>query len=852
VTLGHQLEPDFGRFSGEADMRNLLKSRVLAWALVGLVAAAGSKLMAQAKPAAPAPVAAAPAPAAPATRYLTKLDILPPQITLSTKQARQVVAVQATYSDGITEDVTSQAKPRLSNSAVARWEKNILLPVADGQCELIVEHAGRAVMAPVAVTKAAEERPVSFRLDVMPIFMRAGCNAGGCHGAARGKDGFRLSLFGFDPEGDHYRLTRELNGRRLNMASTQESLLLEKAAGKVAHTGGACFAENDMYWNSIVRWLDADAPNDPATIATCVGVDLYPKNSVLNGKGAAQQMVVKARYSDGSERDVTHLALFLSSNDASAKIAKDGLVTAGERGEAFVMARFATFTVGSPLIVLPKDYQFKWDTQTENNYIDKLVNAKLQKLRITPSGTCTDEAFLRRVFLDVVGTMPTVEDYQKFMANPSPKKREELVDELLTRKEFVELWVLKWAELLQIRSSNQMSYKATLLYYNWLQDRIARNVPVNEWVIELLGASGGTFKNPPTNYYQNETDILKVTENVAQVFMGMRIQCAQCHNHPFDRWTMDDYYGFAAFFSQIGRKAADDPREVVVFNSGGGDVRHPVGGRVMAPKFLGGAAPDLTGKDRRQAMSQWLASAENPYFATNLANMVWAHFLGKGIVDEVDDVRVSNPASNQELLDELGRKFTEYKYDFKKMVRDICNSRAYQRATTTNLSNELDSRNFSHAAIRRIKAETFLDCITQVTTTQNKFPGLPTGARAVQIADGTVSNYFLTTFGRATRETVCACEVRLEPTLSQSLHLLNGETTGNRIKQGDLVGKMLAAKKSPEQILEEVYIRCMARKPTPEETTKIMVLVNAETDKKKALEDAFWAVLNSREFMFNH
>ena len=833
-------------------MRNLLKSRVLAWALVGLVAAAGSKLMAKAKPAAPAPVAAAPAPAAPATRYLTKLDILPPQITLSTKQARQVVAVQATYSDGITEDVTSQAKPRLSNSAVARWEKNILLPVADGQCELIVEHAGRAVMAPVAVIKAAEERPVSFRLDVMPIFMRAGCNAGGCHGAARGIDGFRLSLFGFDPEGDHYRLTRELNGRRLNMASTQESLLLEKAAGKVAHTGGACFAENDMYWNSIVRWLDADAPNDPATIATCVGVDLYPKNSVLNGKGAAQQMVVKARYSDGSERDVTHLALFLSSNDASAKIAKDGLVTAGERGEAFVMARFATFTVGSPLIVLPKDYQFKWDTQTENNYIDKLVNAKLQKLRITPSGTCTDEAFLRRVFLDVVGTMPTVEDYQKFMANPSPKKREELVDELLTRKEFVELWVLKWAELLQIRSSNQMSYKATLLYYNWLQDRIARNVPVNEWVIELLGASGGTFKNPPTNYYQNETDILKVTENVAQVFMGMRVQCAQCHNHPFDRWTMDDYYGFAAFFSQIGRKAADDPREVVVFNSGGGDVRHPVGGRVMSPKFLGGVAPDLTGKDRRQAMSQWLASAENPYFGTNLANMVWAHFMGKGIVDEVDDVRVSNPASNQELLDELGRKFTEYKYDFKKMVRDICNSRAYQRATTTNPSNELDTRNFSHAAIRRIKAESFLDCITQVTTTQNKFPGLPTGARAVQIADGTVSNYFLTTFGRATRETVCACEVRLEPTLSQSLHLLNGETTGNRIKQGDLVGKMLAAKKSPEQILEEVYIRCMARKPTPEETSRIMVLVNAETDKKKALEDAFWAVLNSREFMFNH
>ena len=829
-------------------MNHVMMRRAVALAVAGAMALVSPRISAMDKPAAPATTA----PAAPVNRQLTRLEILPPQVTLSTRQSRQVVAVQATYSDGITEDVTAQAKPRLSNTGLARWEKNVLYPVADGECELIVEHGGRAVTAPVKVTKAGEERPISFRLDVMPVFMRSGCNTGGCHGAARGKDGFRLSLFGFDPEGDHHRLTRELNGRRLNMAIPAESLLLEKGSGKVAHTGGACFAENDLYWNTIIRWLDADAPNDPATIATCVGVDLYPKNGVLNGKGATQQMVVKARYSDGGERDVTHLAVFLSSNDSSAKIAKDGVVTAGERGEAFVMARFSTFTVGSPMIVLPKDYQFQWQTQPENNYIDKLVDAKLQKLRITPSPTCTDEVFLRRAYLDIVGGLPSVEEYQRFMANQSPKKREELVDELLGRKEFVELWVLKWAELLQIRSSNQLSYKATLQYYNWLQDRIARNVPVNEWVIELLGASGGTFKNPPTNYYQNETDILKVTENVAQVFMGMRIQCAQCHNHPFDRWTMDDYYGFASFFSQIGRKGADDPREVVVFNSGGGDVRHPVGGRVMAPKFLGGAAPDTAGKDRRQVMAQWLASPDNAYFGTNLANIVWAHFLGRGIVDEVDDVRVSNPASNQELLDELGRKFTEYKYDFKKLVRDICTSRTYQRATATNPSNELDTRNFSHAGIRRIRAETFLDCITQVTTTQNKFPGLPSGARAVQIADGTVSNYFLTTFGRATRETVCACEVRLEPTLSQSLHLLNGETTGNRIKQGDLVGKMLAAKKTPEQILEEVYIRCMSRKPAADEIARLMALVNGEADKKKALEDAFWAVLNSREFMFNH
>ena len=842
----------------------MLNRSMPAWVLLLAIASgAWAQTPAPAKVTAPVPPAVPPAkvavpppavavPVSTVQRQLVKLEILPPQVNLATRQSRQVVSVQATYADGITEDVTEKSRPRLSNAALARWEKNTLLPVSDGACELVAEFGGRAVMVPVQVTQAAEDRPISFRLDVMPIFMRAGCNQGGCHGAARGRDGFRLSLFGFDAEGDHYRLTREFNGRRLNMASPADSLLLEKSAAKVAHTGGARIVENDLYWNSFVRWLDADAPNDAATIATCVGVDIFPKNAVLNGKGAGQQMVIKARYSDGSDRDVTHLALFLSSNETSAKIAPDGQVTAGERGEAFVMARFSTFTVGSPIVVLPRDYQFVWNNPAETNYIDKLVDAKLQKLRITPSGICSDEVFLRRAFLDSVGTMPEAEDYKKFMTSVSPKKREELVDELISRKEFVELWVLKWAELLQIRSSNQMSYKATLLYYNWLQDRIARNVPVNEWVAELLGASGGTFKNPPTNYYQNETDILKVTENVAQVFMGMRIQCAQCHNHPFDRWTMDDYYSFAAFFSQIGRKGADDPRELVVFNSGGGDVRHPVNNKVMQPKFLGGVAPDTAGKDRRQMMAQWLASPENPYFATNMSNIVWAHFMGVGIIHEVDDVRVSNPPSNRELLDELGKKFTDYKYDFKKLVRDICNSQTYQRATTTTASNELDGRNFSHASIRRIKAETFLDCITQVTTTRNKFPGLPLGARAVQIADGTVSNYFLTTFGRATRETVCACEVRLEPTLSQSLHLLNGETTGNRIKQGDLVGKRLTEKKTPPEILEEIYIRCLARKPTDLERQKIMALVDVETDKKKALEDAFWAVLNSREYMFNH
>ncbi|RLS25808.1 MAG: DUF1549 domain-containing protein [Planctomycetota bacterium] len=780
------------------------------------------------------------------------IAVFPPDVNVQSARGKQRIIVQASYADGITRDVTAQAKVTISDPKIAKIVNLEVLPVGDGKCSIAVEFEGKTTQVPVDVKDATKDRPISFKLDVMPIFLRNGCNQGGCHGAARGKDGFRLSLFGFDPDGDHYRLTRELNGRRINLAIPEESLLVEKSIGKVPHTGGQKFAVGEQYYNDLVRWVDAGGPQDPAGIPTPVSVDLFPKSALLDGKGSTQQLIVRAKYSDGSERDVTSLALFLSSNDSSGKVSPNGLVTAGDRGEAFVMARFSTFTVGVPFIVLPKDLKFSFPPTPEKNYIDTLVNAKLKNLRIAPSATCSDEVFLRRIFIDLTGMLPSVDEYKTFMANKSADKREQLVKDLMERKEFSELWVLKWAELLQIRSSNQVSYKATLLYYNWLQDRIARNVPLNQWVQELLGANGGTFNNPVTNYYQNETDILKVTENVAQVFMGMRIQCAQCHNHPFDRWTMDDYYGFAAFFTQIGRKRTDDPRELVVFNSGSGEINHPVGGRRMAPKYLGGEVPDVVGKDRRGLMAEWLASPKNPYFATNLSNMVWTHFFGLGIINEVDDVRVSNPPSNSELLQELGKKFTEYNYDFKRLVKDIVLSNSYQLSTQTNSSNESDTKNFSHSSIRRIKAETFLDCISQVTETKNKFPGLPLGARAVQIADGQVSNYFLTTFGRATRESVCSCEVKLDPTLSQSLHLLNGDATTQRITQGNLIGKLLKEKKTPEEILDEIYIRCLSRMPSADEKTKVLALVNAEKDKKQVLEDAFWAVLNTREYMFNH
>ena len=781
-----------------------------------------------------------------------ELSVFPEEIFLTTDRDLQRVIAQIRKPNGLTDDVTDAMLVSVANEGVAKWQEDRLVPISDGETTVTVSYSGASKTLPVKVERSTEHPPVSFKIDVMPVFMKTGCNQGSCHGAARGKEGFRLSLFGFDPDGDHHRLTREMVGRRVDLALPERSLLLEKGVGAVAHGGGQRIQVGDEYYATLLEWLKDGAVNDPGEVPTVVSVELFPKGGVLNGEGSTQKLMVRAKYSDGTDRDVTSLAYFSSNNDNSAMVSQDGLITATNRGEAFVMARFDTHTVGRQYITLPKDLQFQWNEIVANNYIDELSYEKLKKLRINPSDLCTDEEFLRRVSIDICGVLPTEEEYYAFMSDDDPNKRVKLVDALLDRKEFVEMWVMKWSELLQIKSSNQVSYKSMLLYYNWLQTRVADNVPIDQMVRELISSKGGTFANAATNYFQSETDTLKVAENIAQVFMGMRIQCAQCHNHPFDRWTMDDYYSFAAFFSQIGRKRGEDPRETIVFNSGSGEVRHLVGNRVMTPKFLGGDVPDLKGKDRREVLAGWLASAENPFFATNLSNVVWAHFFGRGIINDVDDVRVSNPAVNEELLQALAGKFTEYEYDFKRLVRDICTSRMYQLSTATNDSNASDTTNFSHASLRRVRAEVLLDMITQVTTTKNKFTGLPLGARAVQIADGNTSTYFLTTFGRASRETVCSCEVKMEPNLSQALHLLNGDTVQSKVEQGGLVKALLAEGKSVPDIVKSLYVRVLTREPTEKEISQLVELVASEGDQDKALRDAFWALLNSREFVFNH
>jgi len=776
-------------------------------------------------------------------------EIFPADVNLKFQRDRQSMVVRITEPNGVNRDITAQTTFTLTDPTKAKIEKGVVYPVADGETTLKVAYQGKEVTVPVKVEQAATDQAVSLRLDVMPVLMKAECNR--CHGAARGQDGFHLSLWGFDPDGDHYRVTREFSGRRVNLALPDESMIVTKATGGAPHTGGKLFEKDSPLAKTLIRWVAAGAPNDPPDIAKPVSVEILPNKLVLESPGQTHKVTVRARYSDGTDRDVTDLSLFLTSNEGSAKI-KDGVITTGQRGEAFVMARFDTFTVGAQVIVIPKGLQFEWPKIEQRNFVDQLVDDKLRNLRITPSEVCNDETFLRRAAIDITGTLPTADDVRKFVADQDTAKRAKKIDELLQRPEFTDIWALKWSELLQVRTvQNQGSYKAVLLYYDWIHDRLAKNVPINEVARELIAASGSNFENPPVNFYQIEVDPLKLSEDTAQAFFGIRIQCAQCHNHPFDRWTMEDYRGFTAFFTQIGRKNGEDPREKIVFNSGGGESKHPVGDRVIPPKFLGGEAPETKGKDRRQVLADWVASPENPWFPKHIANLVWAQYMGRGIVEPVDDVRISNPASNPELLETLGKKIVAYNYDLRQVVRDICNSRAYQTATRPNESNQLDERNFAKATIRRMRAEVMLDCISQVTDTKEKYKGLPTGARAVQIADGKTTNYFLTTFGRRDRETVCARE-EVGPTLSQALHLINGTTVEDKITQGGVIKKLMTSNLTPREIATELYLRCFSRPPTEKELVKLEQYWGVTEEQPKAYHDIFWALLNAKEFMFNH
>jgi hypothetical protein len=776
----------------------------------------------------------------------------PESIELPFLTDTQAVILQAFFSDGSTLDVSEQVKWDVEDPTVASVVAGQVKPLKSGQTTATVSWEGHTCEIEIAVAEDAAVRPVRFRNDILPVLTRSGCNSGKCHGAASGKDGFGLSLYGFNPEGDYYRITRELSGRRINLADPEACLLVNKATGEVPHTGGMLIEVGSPAYRKLLTWLALGAEEDPAGTPSPLAIEVYPNKSVMSRPGLSQQIRVFAKYDDGSSRDVTDLAVFFSNNDAAVTVTEDGLSEGTGQGTAFIMARFDQFTAGTSMVVRPGSEYVAPDYEC-HNYIDEYALSRWKDLHIKPSELATDAAFLRRVYLDTIGLLPTPDEVRGFVADAAPDKRSRAIDALLARDEFLDMWIMKLAELLQIRRANGLSQKGLLGYDAWLRDKVHSGATVDQIVRELIPASGSTFENPPTSYYQTETTPQLIAENIAQAFLGMRIQCAQCHNHPFDRWTMDDYYGFASFVSQVGYKQAKDPREITVYNSGEGNLAHPVAGREVRPKYLGGEIAELNGdEDYREVLAAWLTSPENHAFANNLSNVLWEQFFGRGIVAPVDDVRVSNPASNPELMQRLGQQLVAYKFDIRKLASDMLNSRTYQLSTQANEWNAWDDKDFSHARIRRLRAEVLLDCISQVTETSDRLSGLPLGGRAIEIPDGASNSYFLETFGRATRRTPCSCEVSTSPTLSQALHLLNGETTSGKIEEGGVIDKNLSEGKSPMQIVDTLYLTCYARTPTTAERNAIQSTLSQSKDARQDLVDLFWALLNSNEFIFNH
>jgi len=710
----------------------------------------------------------------------------------------------------------------------------------------------------------------SFRRDVMPVFFRAGCNSGTCHGSARGKDGFMLSLFGYDAKGDYERVITEMVGRRVNTSVPDKSLLLLKATGAVPHTGGKLFSSDSEYYKKLLSWIEAGAPDDSDEVPSTTDVVLSNTRLVFEKTGVTENLTVTANASDGTSRDVTKLARYFSNNESVATIDADGQVTVVGSGDTDVFARFSRFTVGAEVIVLPKSDGFSWPNPPVVNFIDEHVFERLQKLRIAPSELCDDETFLRRVTLDLAARPPTVQEYEQFMTDTHSDKRKNKIDELLSADAFADFWTAIWAEQLRVIGGNYAPQgthvKAADAFYKWIRKQMRTNRPLNEFVSEMVDSSGSNLSNGPVNLYtmmvqKPQLDPKALAADFSQVFLGVQIQCAECHNHPFDRWTQDDYYGFVSFFTGIKRKEGVEPRERRIYcDVNAPPAKHVVDGRPMPAKVLGGIDPVPTGGDPRTELAQWLTSPDNELFSRNLANRIWAQLMGRGVIEPVDDVRASNPPVNGPLLDALSKRLVDVNFDLRSLVRDICNSRVYQLSSQPNPSNIGDTRQFSHAHLRRLRADVLLDSVVAVTGVARPFRGFPQGTRAIdyyprESGDTGGPHFgdpFFATFGRSSRATICACETKKEPTLSQALHMAVGDTVEPRLGVNGELKRLLASEATPEKVIDELYVRTLSRRPTPSEASSIRTLIGNETKNQAVYEDILWSLLNSSEFVFNH
>lgn len=803
------------------------------------------------------------------------LKLLPSELNLVGKENRHRLLVERTA--GIQFVGQAEAQWESSDPKVASVENGIVIPQGNGSATITAKVGDQKVTASVSVSKFEQPHEWSFRNHVQAVLAKTGCNSGACHGALAGKGGFRLSLRGYDPNSDYYNIVKQQRGRRIELADPGQSLLLTKPTGALPHKGGLRFETDSLDYRVIAEWLSAGANPPSANDPNVERLEILPELTQL-ANGQSQDLLVRAHYSDGRVEDVTRWVKFSSADETVARVENDGKVTVIGPGEDAITAWFASkIVIGR--VTVPFSHQVPaevYSTEPRRNFIDDLVMAKLQTLHIKPSPLTSDAEFVRRVYLDTIGTLPKLDETRAFLADTAADKRERLIESLLARPEFVDYWTYKWSDMLLI-NGQRLRPVAVKSYYTWVHQEVAANTPWDEFVRKLVTSSGSSVDNGATNFFALHQDPEAMAENVSQAFLGLAIGCAKCHNHPLEKWTNDQYYGFANLFARVRAKgwggdfrSGDGVRTLYVVPTG--DLIQPMTGKPQPPRPLDGEAVPLdSSEDRRLTLAKWLTSTSNLYFARSITNRVWANFYGVGLVEPVDDLRVSNPASNDELLTAAAQHLIQNKYDLKALMRTILQSQTYQRSSLPLPENKDDKRFYSRYYTKRLMAEVLLDALSQVAEVPTDFnniafPGgdkqktdeYPKGTRAIQLRDSAVDSYFLKTFGRNAREITCECERSEEPSMVQVLHLANGETVNEKLKAKDgLVSKWLAANKPTAEMVDEAFLLCFSRPAKPEERAKLIAVLDEAAgvdadQKRQVLEDVLWSLMSTREFLFNH
>jgi hypothetical protein len=781
---------------------------------------------------------------------IAALIVEPEHVKLSGSNRQQFLLVTGKTPDGRLVDLSRVARFAAADARLARTDGNRIAGIENGETRLTVSVADQALEVPVAIKGFDHYPPVHFANDVVPLFSKLGCNGGGCHGKSTGQNGFKLSVFGFDPIADYCALVKETRGRRVFPASPERSLILEKALASVPHGGGRRMEPGSPDHELLLEWVKQGLPVGDENAPRAMRLRVSPDSRVVPF-GGKQQILATADFSDGTARDVTAAALYAANAALVAEVSSTGLVTVGKvPGEAAITVNYMGHVAAVHILVPRPAAADPYPSIPVNNRIDELVWDKLRQLGILASELADDATFLRRLYLDTLGVLPNTEEVRSFLGNPNETKRQAEIDRVLARDEYADYWALKWSDVLLV-DRKLLGDRGAFELHRWLRQQLAANRPYDAWARELLTASGNSGQYGPVNLYRALRTPEELTRSVSQALLGIRLECAQCHHHPFERWSQDDFYGLAGFFNGLDRKSLGAGRELV-FYSGLRETRIPVLNRAVPTHVLDGQPLASSDRDPRDHLAQWMTAPQNPWFARLLANRLWKQFFGRGVVDPEDDLRSTNPATNEPLMVYLTEQVVASGFDIKAAIRQILNSRVYQLSSVPNGTNRDDEQNFSRHYLRRLPAEVLLDAISDVTGAPEAFAGFPPGTRAIELWDNRLPSYFLEIFGRPERNSPCECGRSSEPTMSQALHLMNAPEIEQKISEpSGRVARLVQSGASPSAVVEEICFASVGRAPSERERQVAEELFVSESP-QRAAEDFVWAMLNSYDFLFIH